>query len=129
MGNSGLVAAIAAGGALGAVSRHFVGGWVLHRLGADFPYGILFCNVLGSLLMGILVAFVIEYHGFGGAVRGFLIVGLLGGFTTFSSFSLDTLVLLQRGEVGSALLYVGASVLVAIGACLAGYHGMRALLP
>ena len=129
MGGSGMVAAIAAGGALGAVGRHFLGGWVLHRLGSEFPYGILACNIIGSLLIGILVAFVVEYHGFGGAVRGFLIVGLLGGFTTFSSFSLDTLVLLPRGEVGLALLYVGASVVVAIGACLLGYHGVRAVLP
>lgn len=129
MGSSGLVAAIAAGGALGAVSRHFLGGWILHRLGPDFPYGILACNIIGSLLMGILVAFVVEYHGLGGAVRGFLIVGLLGGFTTFSSFSLDTLVLLQRNEVGLALLYVGASVMLAIGACLLGYYGVRAILP
>jgi len=129
MGSSGLLLAIGAGGALGAIGRHLVGGYVLHHFGAGFPYGILVCNVLGSLVMGILVALLIQFHAVGAVGRGFLLVGLLGGFTTFSSFSLDTMVLLQRGELVPALAYVGASVMVSIGACIAGYHGVRLLLP
>jgi fluoride exporter len=123
-----LVLVIALGGGLGAVSRHLLNGWVARLMGTDFPWGILAVNVIGSLLMGMLV----EWMALRGAVsnewRAFLTVGILGGFTTFSSFSLDTWLLIERGQTVSALAYVALSVGLAIAALAAGLHLTRLVL-
>jgi CrcB protein len=117
------------GGGVGAALRHGVNvvsaGW----LGIDFPWGTLIVNVIGSLLVGALAA----WFAFRGdavwtqPLRLFLATGMLGGFTTFSAFSLDFAMLFERGEVASALAYVLASVLLSLGAVFAGIYFIRSV--
>jgi len=102
------------GGAVGAAARYHLGG-VVGR-GSVFPWGTLAVNILGGVLMGLLIA-----RGPGEPARLVLGVGVLGGFTTFSAFSLETVTLIERGAAGPALGYVAASV---IGACLALWAGL-----
>ena len=111
-----LVLAIAAGGAIGAVARHFVNLQVSALLGTAFPWGILTVNVAGSFLMGVLVEVGALAWQPGVALRAMLTVGLLGAFTTFSTFSVETLNLMESGQLGKAILNVLASVVVCIAA-------------
>ena len=109
------------GGALGAIARHKLGGFVLHH-STDwrFPLGTFLVNVLGCLIAGVLAG-AIERHGlFSPDTRLFLFTGLLGGFTTFSAFGVETVFLLRRGEVTVALGYVVLSVLCGVGALWLG---------
>lgn len=114
---------IAAGGALGAVLRH-LSVQAVARLHADmFPYGTMLVNVVGSLLIGMLMArYLQQDHE---SQRLFLVTGVLGGFTTFSAFSWDVLQLLQRGQGGQAALYVLGSVLLSLAAVASGYAMLR----
>ena len=123
-----LALVIALGGGLGAVSRHFLNGWVARLTGGDFPWGILVINVVGSLLMGVLVEWMALRGAVSNELRAFLTVGTLGGFTTFSSFSLDTWLLIERGQTVSAFAYVALSVGLAIDALAAGLHLTRLVL-
>ncbi|MDG2002535.1 MAG: fluoride efflux transporter CrcB [Novosphingobium sp.] len=126
---------IALGGGTGAWLRHTVGRAFLARLGPDqataFPWATLTCNVAGSLAMGLLVGWMAR-HGAAGNIgagenwRLFLGVGLLGGFTTFSSFSLEFALLVERGAMGHAVFYAGASMIGAIAGLFAGLALMRA---
>ncbi|MGB0508353.1 MAG: fluoride efflux transporter FluC [Pikeienuella sp.] len=106
---------VAAGGALGAVLRYLCVLGASRAFGAAFPFGVLGVNVIGSLLMGVAAVMLVEKTGAG---RGslFLMTGVLGGFTTFSAFSLDTMSLIERGATGLAALYVGGSVVLSIAA-------------
>tara|TARA_A100001037_G_scaffold284254_1_gene290515 strand:- start:2624 stop:3004 length:381 start_codon:yes stop_codon:yes gene_type:complete len=122
-----LILAIAAGGAIGAVGRHYVGIFALKWLGAGFLFGTLFVNVVGSFAMGVLITLMALKWNVGNEMRAFLTVGLLGGFTTFSAFSLDFATLIERGEAMIAVGYVLASVVLAIFGIFAGMHVMRAL--
>ena len=122
-----LVLAIAAGGAIGAVGRHYVGVYALKWLGTAFPYGTLVVNVVGSFLMGVLVASMTVKWNVGNELRAFLTVGLLGGFTTFSAFSSDFATLIERGETVLAAGYVIASVALALAGMFAGMSLMRLL--
>lgn len=108
------------GGAIGAGLRHLVGRGVLALVGPAFPWATMAINVAGGLLMGLLAGGLLRLGGAGEAWRLFLGVGVLGGFTTFSSFSLDAVVLAQRGQAGPAALYVLASVAGSIAALYAG---------
>lgn len=119
------ILAIAAGGAAGAVVRHFVNTGAAHLLGTGFPYGILLANILGSFLMGVLVTSFALFWDPPQAFKAFLTVGMLGAFTTFSAFSLDAVALYERGALGLSLLYVGVSVVLAIGGLLAGMALVR----
>ncbi|MEP3636730.1 MAG: fluoride efflux transporter CrcB [Paracoccaceae bacterium] len=117
---------VALGGAIGASLRFLWGVGVIRLLGPmEFPLAILSANVLGSFLMGVFVV--------AAAFRGltpmspFVMTGLLGGFTTFSAFSLETMTLIERGAIGQAAVYVGASVLVSIGALALGLWLARAV--
>ena len=123
-----LALVIALGGGLGAVSRHFLNGWVSRLAGSELSWGILAINVLGSLLMGVLVEWMALRGAVSNELRAFLTVGILGGFTTFSSFSLDTWLLIERGQTVSALAYVALSVGLAIAALAAGLHLTRLVL-
>jgi CrcB protein len=107
---------VALGGALGSVARYACSGLAVRWLGAGFPWGTLFVNVTGSFLIGVLAAFVIAdgRPALGPDGRAFFIVGILGGFTTFSSFSLETLNLARDGAVGAA----AANVLLSLVSCL-----------
>lgn len=102
--------AIALGGALGAMSRYGVNGLIFPLLGEKFPLGTLVVNVLGSLVMGICYVLIIEKALLPPEWRNILMVGFLGAFTTFSTFSLDALALWQNGQLLLALGYVIASV-------------------
>ena len=123
-----LALVIALGGGLGAVSRHFLNGWVSRLAGSELSWGILAINVLGSLLMGVLVEWMALRGAVSNELRAFLTVGILGGLTTFSSFSLDTWLLIERGQTVSALAYVALSVGLAIAALAAGLHLTRLVL-
>jgi CrcB protein len=112
------------GGAIGAGVRHLVGQAVLARFGPAFPWGTLSINIVGSLLMGLLVGWLARSGG-GDTVRLFVGVGILGGFTTFSSFSMEYWMLFERGQNAQAAAYVLASVIGAIAACGLGLALVR----
>ena len=112
------------GGALGAIARWKLGGWLLHlTVQEKFPYATFAVNVAGCLAIGILAGLAERHDMFGQATRLFLFTGLLGGFTTFSAFGLETLYLLRRGEPLIAALYVVASVVAGLAAVWAGWRG------
>lgn len=112
--------AIAAGGALGALGRHYVAGSIARWLGMGLPWGTLTVNVVGSLAMGLVVGLVLARIEAGLVWRAFLTTGLLGGFTTFSAFSLETVLLLERGQIASAMAYAGLSVTLCVAAVALG---------
>lgn len=112
---------VAAGGALGSMARYGLG-LTLGRLlpGAAWPWGTFAANLIGGLLMGLLAGW-LAYRGQGGeSVRLFAAVGLLGGFTTFSAFSLETALMIQKRDWATAGLYVAASVIVSVAALFIG---------
>ena len=123
-----LLLAIACGGALGALGRHFTTSQVMKLMGAGFPYGTLAVNVVGSFILGALVELMALRWSVGPELRAFLVVGMLGGYTTFSAFSLDTVLLIERGSYAPALAYVLANVLLAVGGLFAGLMLMRQIL-
>lgn len=112
--------AIAAGGATGAVLRFLMSGWVYTWLGRGFPYGTLVVNVVGSLLMGLLSVLLIERLSLGPEWRAAILIGLLGGFTTFSTFSIETLNLIEAGAHGKALANTALSVVLCVAAAWIG---------
>ena len=119
--------AIAAGGALGALLRFWVSNAVYGVFGRGFPWGTLAVNLLGSLLMGFLYVLMIERLASAPEWRGFLLVGLLGAFTTFSTFSIETLNLIEQAQYARALGNVLISVLACVGAALLGVIVARQL--
>jgi len=106
--------AIALGGATGAVMRFLVSTGVHRLAGRDFPYGTLSVNVVGSLVMGFLYIILIERASLGAEWRAVLLVGFLGAFTTFSTFSIETLNLIENGE----LIKAGTNVIISVVLCL-----------
>ena len=119
---------VALGGALGASLRFVSGAMILRTMGSGFPYGTMFVNVVGSFLMGLLAFYLLErMDGSFAKYAPFLMTGLLGGFTTFSAYSLDALYLLERGRYASASVYMGGSVVLAIGALFLGMTIARSL--
>ncbi len=117
--------AVAAGGALGATLRHAVNQIALQALGADFPWGTLAVNILGSFIMGVFVGAFALFWDASQTLRLFLTVGVLGGFTTFSAFSLDSVLLLQRGQLIEAVSYILGSVILSLGGLVAGMMLVR----
>ncbi len=122
-------ALVAIGGATGAVARYQLGRGMTHWLGtgaiAAFPWATLAANVLGSMAMGVLFGWLARTGGASESARLFLGVGLLGGFTTFSAFSLEVLQLIERGTPGLAFIYAALSVLAGLIALYAGLVMMR----
>jgi len=116
---------IGLGGGLGAISRAKLSGFVLHHAATDFPLGTLIVNIVGCFVAGILSGLVERHDWFSPETRVFLFTGLLGGFTTFSAFGVETISRLKQGDVGVALSYVALSVL---GGLAAVWVGM-ALIP
>ena len=112
---------VAGGGATGAVARYLLGGWTLRAFGPGWPYGTFAANLIGGFLMGALAGWLAHR---GGAdqdrLRLLLGVGVLGGFTTFSAFSLETARMLETRDYGQAGLYILLSVMLSIGALFAG---------
>ena len=122
------VMAIALGGALGAVARHFISHWSVVALGNGFPWGTLTVNVVGCFALGVVVEVMALVWSPAADWRAFLTVGVLGAFTTFSAFALDISILHERGEMLQAILYVTVSVAGSIAAIFAGMSLTRAVL-
>lgn len=115
----GTVLQVALGGALGAAARYLTGVAMLRAFGTGaFPLGVITVNIVGSFLMGVIVV----WFGQKGLTHlsPFVMTGVLGGFTTFSAFSLETVTLIERGQIGLAALYVVLSVVASVGALMAG---------
>lgn len=119
--------AVALGGALGAVSRYWLIGVVSAASNHRFPWGTLAVNVIGSLLIGMMYVLISERMALSEQWRAVLIVGYLGAFTTFSTFSLDALLLAQEGFLLQALAYIVSSVLICLLCAWLGIALMRAL--
>jgi CrcB protein len=116
------------GGGLGAAFRHGVNLFAARFAGTGFPYGTLFINIAGSLAMGLIAEYFALKTGLPQRWRLFLTTGILGGFTTFSAFSLEAALLYEHGQIAGAAIYVVASVLLAIGALFAGLAIVRILV-
>ncbi|MBP1876129.1 CrcB protein [Ensifer adhaerens] len=119
---------VGAGGAIGSMVRYLVGLWTLHRWGPGFPWGTLGVNITGSFVIGLLAELIMRKFGASAEMRLFLITGVLGGYTTFSAFSLDTITLFERGDAALAVTYIAASVVLSILAVFAGLALMRAMV-
>ncbi|MGF9564067.1 fluoride efflux transporter CrcB [Neorhizobium sp. JUb45] len=111
---------VAVGGAVGSVFRYLVGLWAVRLFGPAFPWGTLAINVAGSFAIGLFLEMILRRFGGSAEMRLLLMTGLCGGFTTFSSFSLDFVGLVERGAMPMALVYVAASVILSIGATFLG---------
>lgn len=116
----GQTLAIATGGAVGALLRFWSANWIYGVLGRGFPYGTLLVNVLGSLLMGFCYVWLVERSSLGPEWRALIMVGFLGAFTTFSTFSIETMNLLEGGAVLKALLNMVLSVTLCVAAAWLG---------
>ncbi|HEX3723176.1 MAG TPA: fluoride efflux transporter CrcB [Nitrolancea sp.] len=110
---------VAIGGAIGAAGRYLIGGWVQSLAGTGFPAGTFFVNVTGSLIIGVILGLV-ERGALSSQARLLLAVGLMGGYTTFSSFSYDNLGLLQSGETGRFLLNIAGQLVIGLFAAYLG---------
>ncbi|MCY4420893.1 MAG: fluoride efflux transporter CrcB [Gammaproteobacteria bacterium] len=121
------LASIAVGGAVGSVLRYLIQEQCIQWWGTKFPFGTLLVNAVGSLLIGVLSIVLIERWVVADEIRIALFVGLLGGFTTFSAFSLETLYLIQQGSFLSATANIALNILLCIGACFLGMNLARSL--
>lgn len=119
------VLAVAVGGAIGSVARYLVAIGSGKIFGINFPWGILIINVTGSLLIGVFVGLFATKWDLPQSVRIFLTVGICGGYTTFSTFSLDSYYLMERGQVLMALAYMIGSVVLSISALVGGLYLAR----
>ena len=119
--------AVAAGGAIGASARYLLSSQVARWLGSGFPWGTLAVNVLGAALMGLLVGLFARVWTLHDPWRALLVTGILGGFTTFSAFSLEAGLMIERGQYGLALAYASASVVLCLAALLGTLWLTRAL--
>ncbi|WP_159947880.1 fluoride efflux transporter CrcB [Rhizobium sp. 18065] len=114
------VALVAIGGAIGSALRYLTGMAALRLMGPNFPWGTLTVNIVGSFAIGLLSHVIMTRFGASEALRLLMITGVLGGFTTFSAFTLDAIVLAERGAIVMPLVYVVSSVALSIGAALLG---------
>ncbi|MEH2595025.1 CrcB protein [Bradyrhizobium sp. AZCC 1577] len=123
-----LILAVGAGGALGSVARYLVGVGSGRLFGTDFPWGTLVINVTGSFLIGACVGLFAAKWDLSQVMRIFLTVGVCGGYTTFSTFSLDTYYLIERGQTLASFAYMVTSVTLSVGALIAALRFVRALV-
>lgn len=119
---------VGAGGAIGSMLRYLAGLWAIHRFGSNFPWGTLGVNISGSFLIGVLAEMIMRKFGASPEMRVFLITGILGGYTTFSAFSLDAITLAERGDVMLSIVYLLASVALSILAVFSGLALVRAIV-
>lgn len=120
---------VGSGGFLGAAGRYLLGGFVHRLYGGNFPLGTLLVNVLGCLVMGVLAALVLDRPVLDPRFRLFAMVGVLGGFTTFSSFGYETLELWRQGSLRTAALNVAATMTATLAGVFAGWRLARGLWP
>lgn len=123
----GQTLAIAAGGALGALLRFWGSNWIYALLGRSFPYGTLVVNVAGSLVMGFCYIWLVERASLGPEWRALVMVGFLGAFTTFSTFSIETVNLLEGGALYKAIMNIALSVVLCVVAAWLGVAAGRQL--
>ncbi len=123
-----MLLSVAAGGAIGAGGRYLVSVLVTRVAGYGFPYATFIENILGCLLLGALVEFMALNWSPSQEMRAFLVIGVLGGFTTFSAFSLDAVSLFERGQLGLAGAYVVGSVVLSLAGFVAGMMTLRVVL-
>jgi CrcB protein len=121
----GILLAVALGGALGSLLRYFVAGAVQSATWPGFPWGIFVVNITGGLAMGIIVELSALKLNLTPEIRAFLTIGILGGYTTFSTFSLDSALLIERGDYSGAALYIVGSALLSILALFIGLWFVR----
>ncbi|MEM7778584.1 MAG: fluoride efflux transporter CrcB [Pseudomonadota bacterium] len=120
---------VCTGGAIGAGARYLVNVAALHWMGPGYPWGTLTVNVVGSFLMGLAAHWIVTQSGLSVAGRLFIMTGIFGGFTTFSAYALDVVMLAERGAWWSAVGYAMVSVIGAISALLLGMALARSLSP
>lgn len=118
---------VAVGGAIGSLLRYYVGQWALRLMGPAFPWGTLAVNVVGCFVIGVFAELIARKFNASVELRLLLITGFLGGFTTFSAFSLDAISLFERGEAIAGGVYIVASVGLSMAAVITGLAVMRAL--
>lgn len=124
------ILSVGIGGGLGSIARYLVGVWALGRIPFPLPLGTLVVNVLGSFLIGLIAELaVLKAFGVSSEVRMFLVVGVLGGFTTFSSLALEMTVYVRGSEWGWALVYSAGSVVVGLAAAFGGIALAKLLAP
>jgi CrcB protein len=121
----GILLAVALGGALGSLLRYVVAGFVQSATWPGFPWGIFVVNISGGFAMGIIVELSALKLNLTPEMRAFLTVGILGGYTTFSTFSLDSALLIERGDYSGAAVYIAGSALLSIMALFAGLWLVR----
>jgi len=122
-----IILAVASGGALGATGRFLVGKMMLRLMGPGFPWGTLTVNIAGSFIIGLIVTLLASRYNLAHHWQGFLVIGVLGGFTTFSAFSLEVGLMLERHEITNAALYAASSLIFGIGAMFMGLYAGRYL--
>jgi len=125
--NPQFILAVAIGGALGSVARYLVGIGSGKLFGPNFPFGTLIINVTGSALIGVFIGLFAAKWDLPQVVRIFLTVGICGGYTTFSTFSLDAWYLIERGQSMASIAYMGLSVVLSVAALVGALHLIRAL--
>jgi CrcB protein len=118
----------AMGGAIGSVLRYLVGVFSVRWFGPSFPWGTLTVNVVGSFVIGLMVEVIARRFNASAEMRVFIVTGIIGGFTTWSSFTLDTMVLFERGATFAAAAYVIGSLVISFAAVFAGLALGRAML-
>lgn len=121
------ILAVALGGALGSVMRYLVGIGAGRAFGTDFPWGTLIINITGSFAMGLFAGLFATRWNLPQATRIFLTVGICGGYTTFSTFSLDAFYLIERGELAATAAYMIGSAVLSVGALVAAMHLVRTM--
>ncbi|MFZ3349373.1 MAG: fluoride efflux transporter CrcB [Xanthobacteraceae bacterium] len=121
------ILAVALGGAVGSVARYLIGIGSGKLFGFNFPWGTLIINIAGSMLIGAFAGLFAFKWDLPQAVRIFLTVGVCGGFTTFSTFSLDSYYLIERGQLATAGFYIASSVILSIAGLIAALHLIRVL--
>ena len=119
---------VAVGGALGSIARYLTGLATLRWFGPNFPWGTLAVNILGGLAIGIFAELIARRFDGSQELRLFIVTGILGGFTTFSAFTLEVTAMAERGEYATALTYILASVVISVGAVFSGLALVRALI-
>jgi len=118
---------VGAGGALGAMARYLMAGLVQRGVGGSFPWGTLAVNILGAFVMGLIVETAARLWSPSPELRAFLTTGILGGFTTFSAFSLETGLMIEKGQWALAAAYIAASVALCVLALFGGLWLIRAV--
>jgi CrcB protein len=119
---------VALGSAIGGVSRYLLGGLVQRMLDTTFPAGTLLVNVTGSFLLGVIIRYALETPSLTPEVRAFLTIGVCGGYTTFSTFSYESVALLEDGEWARAGVYITASVILSLIATFLGFALARQVI-